>query len=82
MENSYVYPSGGYIIGKDLQAGSYIFKSKDGKSASVIQYKSYKHFRNEGNEFSWNEFEYEFHLSFYENDVYIVVEDATFQKIN
>ena len=57
MENSYVYPSGGYIIGKDLQAGSYIFKSKDGKSASVIQYKSYKHFRNEGNEFSWNEFE-------------------------
>ena len=64
-----IYPSGGYLVGRDLPLGGYVFTAKNGQKGCVTLYKTYEYF------------EEDYHLSLMEDGNYLLVENATIQKI-
>lgn len=77
-----IYPAGGYLVGRDLPLGGYIFKAKTGQRGCVPLYKNYKDFKNEEDELMYQYFEDDFHLSLMEENNFLNVENATIQKIS
>ena len=58
-----IYPSGGYLVGRDLPLGGYVFTAKNGQKGCVTLYKSYKDFKEEEMELTYEYFEEDYHLS-------------------
>lgn len=76
-----IYPSGRYLIGRDLPLGGYLFKSKDGKNGSVTLYRSYNDCINEEGEIFWDSFSDDYFISLVEEGQYICVENADIKKV-
>ena len=76
-----IYPSGRYLIGKDLPLGGYLFKAKEGKSGSVVLYRSYKDCINEEDEIFWDSFSDDYFISLVEDGQYIFVENADIKRM-
>lgn len=76
-----IYPSGGYLVGRDLPLGGYVFTAKNGQKGCVTLYKNYNDFREEELELTYQYFEEDYHLSLMEDGNYLLVENATIQKI-
>ena len=54
---------------------------KNGQKGCVTLYKSYKDFKEEEMELTYEYFEEDYHLSLMEDGNYLLVENATIQKI-
>lgn len=76
-----IYPSGRYLIGRDLPLGGYLFKAKDGKNGSVTLYRSYKDCINEEDEIFWDNFSDDYFISLVEEGQYIYVENADIKRV-
>lgn len=55
-----IYPSGGYLVGRDLPLGGYVLLQKRSKGC-VTLYKSYKDFKEEEMELTYEYFEEDYH---------------------
>lgn len=76
-----IYPSGQYLVGRDIPLGGYIFTAKSGEKACVTLYPSYVKFKKEEDEITYQYFSDDFHLALMEENTYLVVENADIQKI-
>lgn len=76
-----IYPPGGYLVGRDLPLGGYIFTAKPQTKGFVTLYQSYANYKKEENEIMYQSFEDDFHLSLMEENNYLLVENADIQKI-
>ena len=75
-----IYPSGRYLVGRDLPLGGYLFKAKDGKNGSVTLYRSYKDCINEEDEIFWDSFSDDYFISLVEEGQYVHVENADIKR--
>lgn len=76
-----IYPSGAYLVGRDLPLGGYIFTAKSQVKGTITLYQSYANYKKEENEIMYQIFEDDFHLSLMEENNYLIVENADIQKI-
>lgn len=75
-----IYPSGSYLVGRDLPLGGYIFKAKKGETGMVSLFKDYEDFKNKKNAIVDQWFEDDIHLSLMEENNYLLVEEATIKR--
>lgn len=75
-----VYPAGQYLVGEDIPMGKYLLKAEEEKFGDVSIYENYQKFK-EDEMIMYQGFETEYHLSLRENGLFIVVSNATINKI-
>ena len=63
-----IYPSGAYVVGRDLPLGGYIFTAKSQAKGTITLYQSYANYKKEENEIMYQIFEDDFHLSLMEEN--------------
>ena len=76
-----IYPSGQYLVGRDIPLGGYILTARDGKTAYVQLYPSYAKYKKEDDAITYQEFTGDYHISLMEENTFLVVDDADMQKI-
>lgn len=76
-----IYPSGHYVVGKDIPKGSYYLTTKKERMGSVEIYKSISDFKKEENSLSYDNFEDDFFLSLNEDGEYIIVSGADIKRV-
>lgn len=76
-----IYPSGEYLVGRDLPLGGYIFTAKSNEEGCVTLYPSYAKYKKEEDEITYKYFKEDYHLSLMEENSYLVVENAEIRKL-
>lgn len=76
-----IYPSGQYLVGRDIPLGGYILTSRGSNEAYVQLYPSYKKFKTEDDVIIYQGFKGDFHVALMEENTFLVVENADIQKI-
>ena len=76
-----IFPPGAYVVGEDIETGSYLLTVQDGeREGQVSYYENYSSYRKEElNKFQ--DFKKEYHLSLREKGMVIEVEGADIKKI-
>lgn len=80
IENG-IYPSGHYIVGKNIPKGSYYLTAKKEKIGSVEIYRSISDFKNEENSLIYESFEDDFFLSLNDEGEYLIVISADIRRV-
>lgn len=76
-----VYPAGQYLVGEDIEKGKYIATTREkGNTSAIALHESYKAFVN-GEMFSFQSFDGDYHLSLREDGVFVVIENADLKRI-
>ena len=73
-----IYPAGFYLTGRDIPLGGYIAESKG--NGCVALYENWKKFREE-EEFMYQYFDEDFHISIMEENIVLSVENAILKRL-
>lgn len=76
-----IYPSGQYLVGRDLPLGGYILTAKSEETAYVQLYPSYAKYKKEEDAITYDSFDEDYHIALMEEDTFLVVEKANIHKI-
>lgn len=76
-----IYPSGQYLVGRDIPLGGYILTSRGDNTAYVQLYQNYAKFKKEDDAITYQDFKGDYHISLMEENTFLVVENADIQKI-
>ncbi len=77
-----IYPSGHYLVGRDLPLGGYILTAKQGKRGSVELFSSYAQYKKQDcDPIEYDSFDEDMHIALMEENTFLVVQDANIQKI-
>lgn len=76
-----IYPSGQYLVGRDIPLGGYVLTSRGNTDAYVQLYPSYKKFKNEEDAITYESFRGDYHIALMEENTYLVVENADVERI-
>ena len=75
-----IYPSGHYVVGKDIPLGGYYFTAKQEKTGSVELFLNYSDYKELENSIIYENFTDDFFLSLTEEGTYLIVDDADMHK--
>lgn len=76
-----IYPSGQYLVGRDLPLGGYVLTARNEDRAYVQLYPSYAKYKKEDDPITYQDFTGDYHISLMEENTFLVVENADIQKI-
>lgn len=77
-----IYPSGQYLVGRDIPLGGYILTSRENDTGYVSLYQTYAKFKkDEGDCIFYESFKGEYHIALMEENTFLMVQDADIQRL-
>lgn len=77
-----IYPSGQYLVGRDIPLGGYILTTREEETGYVQLYQTYAKFKKDEDDCIFYEsFKGDYHISLMEEDNYLIVQGADIQRL-